>query len=50
MSAIRFSAAIVRPNDLVLVKGSRAVGMDTIVTEITGEAAGVTTSQESADG
>jgi len=48
--AIEMLRRIVRPNDLVLVKGSRAVGMDTIVTEITGEAAGVTTSQESADG
>lgn len=28
---------LVRPNDLVLVKGSRAVGMETIVAEITGD-------------
>lgn len=49
--AIDMLRRIVRPGDLVLVKGSRAVGMDTIVAEITGEAASVTaTSQEPVDG
>ena len=49
--AIDMLHRIVRPGDLVLVKGSRAVGMDTIVAEITGEAARLTaTTQEAADG
>ena len=54
--AIDILRRIVRPGDLVLVKGSRAVGMDAIVAEITGEAAGVTDNnaltdaQEPADG
>lgn len=49
--AIALLRRIVRPGDLVLVKGSRAVGMDTIVAEITGEAANVTdTAQEPTDG
>ena len=33
--AIRHLHELIQPNDLVLIKGSRAVGMDKIVTEIT---------------
>ncbi len=54
--AIDMLRRIVRPGDLVLVKGSRAVGMDAIVAEIAGDAVGAadknssTNAQEPADG
>ncbi len=35
--AIRHLHELIQPNDLVLIKGSRAVGMDQIVTQITQE-------------
>ncbi|MBK8047384.1 MAG: hypothetical protein IPK16_09855 [Anaerolineales bacterium] len=41
---------IVRPGDLVLVKGSRAVGMDVIVPEITGDNASGATGARKAQG
>lgn len=49
--AIEMLRHIVRDDDLVLVKGSRAVGMDVIVAEISGGFSGVAaTAQEPSDG
>jgi len=45
--AIDLLRSIIHTRDLVLVKGSRAVGMDSIVAEITGDSA---TTQEPAHG